>query len=246
MSVTVRWMSMFVDVPPPLLDASAAFWTAVTQTLIGPAVGDHDEFLPLEPVRGDPCLWLQRTRDGAPACHPDLYVDDVLGAGRLARDLGARTLLERDGLVVSVSPGGLPFCLVRHRGQHVRPDPVGQDGSRSVVDQVCLDIPPGIHDRECGFWAELTGWERYDDHQDEFERLRRPPEMPYAVLLQRLRDDRAAVGAHLDLAADDRDAEVARHVGAGARVVRRTDGWTVLRDPAGMTYCVTGRAPGDV
>ena len=66
------------------------------------------------------------------------------------------------------------------------------------------------------------------------------------MLLQRLGDERPTVGAHLDLAADDRDAEVARQVAAGAEVVSRTDGWTVLRDPAGMAYCVTGRAPGDV
>jgi hypothetical protein len=238
-------MSMFVDVPAPLFEASAAFWTAVTHTHLGPATGDHDEFVPLEPV-GDPCLWLQRTRDGGPDCHPDLYVEDVAATAHLARDLGARTVLERDGLVVSTSPGGLPFCLVRHRGQHRRPEPVGAAGERSVVDQVCLDIPPGVYDHECGFWVALTGWERYDDHPDEFERLRRPAGIPYAVLLQRLDDEQPAVGAHLDLAADDREAEVARHVAAGATVLRTPPGWTVLRDPAGMTYCVTGRAPGDV
>ena len=246
MSTTVRWMSMFVDSPPSRTRPTCRTAPAVTHTRIGPAVGDDDEFLPLSPVHGDPCLWLQRTRGGAPTCHPDLYVADVDEAAQHARDLGARTLLEKDGLVVCTSPGGLPFCLVRHRGQHVRPDPVGPDGARSVVDQVCLDIPPGVHDRECGFWAELTGWERYDDHEDEFERLRRPPGLPYAVLLQRLDDEQPTVGAHLDLAADDRDAEVARHVAVGAELVRRTDGWTVLRDPAGMAYCVTGRAPGDV
>lgn len=243
-STTVRWMSMFLDVPPPLFDTATAFWAAMTHTLLGPPAGDDDEFVPLQPVHGDPCLWLQRTRDGDPACHPDLYVENVEEAAGLARDLGARTLRETDGLVVSTSPGGLPFCLVRHRGQRQRPEPVG--AARSIVDQVCLDIPPGAYDRECGFWAELTGWERYDDHQDEFERLRRPAEIPYAVLLQRLDDERPAVGAHLDLAAGDRDAEIARHLAAGARVVRQTPGWTVLRDPAGMAYCVTGRAPGDV
>jgi len=40
------------------------------------------------------------------------------------------------------------------------------------------------------------------------------------------------------------DAEVERHVGLGASVVRRVPGdWTTLRDPAGREYCVTGRAP---
>ena len=32
---------------------------------------------------------------------------------------------------------------------------------------------------------------------------------------------------------------MAAHVAAGAEVQGRFEGWTVLRDPAGMTYCVT-------
>src|SRR6478672_8191958 len=99
-STTVRWMSMFLDVPPPMFDTSAAFWTAITDTVVGPAAGDDDEFVPLQPLRGDPCLWLQRTRGDETACHPDLYVEDVEAAASFARDLGARTLLSRDGLVV--------------------------------------------------------------------------------------------------------------------------------------------------
>jgi hypothetical protein len=48
---------------------------------------------------------------------------------------------------------------------------------------------------------------------------------------------------HLDLACDDAPAEVTRHVGLGAAVVRVTEQWTTLRDPAGREYCVTGRRP---
>ena len=43
-------------------------------------------------------------------------------------------------------------------------------GSRSIVDQVCLDIPPSMYEQECAFWAELTGWE-LEPRQDEFQRL---------------------------------------------------------------------------
>jgi len=74
----------------------------------------------------------------------------------------------------------------------------------------------------------------------------RPAGIPYAFLLQRLDDDQPAVTAHLDLACEDRDAVAARHEEWGAEVVRRTHGWTVMRDPAGMTYCNTGRRPGAV
>jgi hypothetical protein len=48
---------------------------------------------------------------------------------------------------------------------------------------------------------------------------------------------------HIDLASEDCDAEVARHVGLGGRVVRRTDHWTTLLDPSGRAYCVTRRSP---
>lgn len=43
---------------------------------------------------------------------------------------------------------------------------------------------------------------------------------------------------HLDLAAADRPAEVARLIGLGAALVREGDGYTVLRDPEGNNFCV--------
>ena len=241
----IRWMSLFLDAPPELLPTTSTFWTQVSATTPGQPIGAHDEFVPLEPD-GDPCLWLQRLDDGPVACHPDLYVEDVAAAARDARDLGATVLSEQDGLIVLRSPGGLGFCLVRWRGQDRRPAPVGPPGRRSHVDQLCLDIPPGRYDEECAFWAATTGFERYDEGADEFERLRRPEGAPYALLLQRLDDERERVGAHIDLSADDREAETKRHQALGATVLRRTEGWTVMRDPAGMTYCITRRRPFDV
>jgi hypothetical protein len=65
------------------------------------------------------------------------------------------------------------------------------------------------------------------------------------LLLQRLDDEQEAVTAHLDWSASDPEAEVAAHVAAGAEVQRRFQGWTVLRDPAGLPYCITHRRPGD-
>jgi hypothetical protein len=242
----VRWVSAFVDVTSDLVATSRSFWCAVTGSTPGPAAGDRAEFLPLEPAPGDPCLWLQRVDDGPPACHPDLYVDDVEAVADRAVGLGAIRTSTTDGLVVLRSPGRMPFCLVTHRGQAVRPQPVGPDGARSIVDQICLDIPAGRHEDECAFWAALTGWERGDPEESEFGRLVRPPGIPYAFLLQRLEDEQPAVSAHLDLACEDRDAVTRAHVGLGAEVVRRTSGWTVMRDPAGLVYCNTGRRPGAV
>jgi hypothetical protein len=243
----VQWVSVFLDVPVELVDATVGYWSAVTGSSLGEAVGDHGEFLPLQPSPGDPCLWVQRIEAGSVATHPDLYVADVEAVAGEAVNLGASVVGRFDGLVVLSSPGGLPFCLVRYRGQSVRPEPVGDKGSRSLVDQICLDMPPGRFDSECSFWAGLTGWKLTDSEiQDEFRRLVRPSSIPYAFLLQRLDDEQPRVTAHVDLSCEDRDAETARHVGLGGEEVRRTDGWTVMRDPAGLTYCNTAKDPGSV
>jgi predicted enzyme related to lactoylglutathione lyase len=247
-ATTVRWVSAFLDTPADLLEDTSSFWCAVTGSTMGQPVGDEAEYLPLVPDDGgDPCLWLQRLQDGPLGLHPDLYVEDVTVASRRAVDLGATVTRQVDGLIVLTSPGDLPFCLVRHRGQSSRPQPVGPPGEKSILDQVCLDIPPGRYDAECDFWAALTGWELYDDEpEDEFRRLRRPEGIPYAFLLQRLEEEQPATTAHLDIAMDDRDSEIARHQALGAEVVRATEWWTVMRDPAGRIYCNTGKRPGAV
>ena len=57
------------------------------------------------------------------------------------------------------SPGGFVFCFVDHPDS-VRPQPATwADGSRSQVDQVCLDVPPDRYDAEVAFWQAVTGWE---------------------------------------------------------------------------------------
>jgi len=243
----VQWVSVFLDVPAELVDVTVDYWSAVTGSSLGEAVGDHGEFLPLQPSPGDPCLWVQRIEAGPVSTHPDLYVADVEAVAAEAVDLGASVVGRYEGLVVLSSPGGLPFCLVGYRDQSVRPEPVGDQGSRSLLDQICLDMPPGRFDSECAFWAGLTGWELTDGEvQDEFRRLVRPAGIPYAFLLQRLDDEQPRVTAHVDLSCEDRDAETARHEALGGHEVRRTDGWTVMRDPAGLTYCNTAKDPGSV
>jgi hypothetical protein len=56
-------------------------------------------------------------------------------------------------------------------------------------------------------------------------------------------DDAGPARAHADLASDDVPAETRRHRELGAAVVRIAEHWTTLRDPAGLTYCITDRDP---
>lgn len=51
---------------------------------------------------------------------------------------------------------------------------------------------------------------------------------------------------HLDVHTDDVDAEVARLEALGASQVERLADWAVLRDPAGLPFCVVHASPGEL
>jgi hypothetical protein len=241
--LAVFWLTAFLDLPATSFDRGVAFWRAVTGTGLSPARGEYREFATLEPAEGDAFLRVQRVLDGPGGIHLDLHVPDPRAAADLAVGLGGTEVADL-GHVVLRSPGGLTFCLVDHPASQ-RPPPVQwPDGTRSLVDQVCLDIPANAHDAECGFWSALTGWEpRPSSVSTDFSSLARPDGMPLRFLLQRLGEPSGPVRAHLDLAAEDRAAEVRRHASLGASLLAEHGRWTVLRDPVGAAYCITDRDP---
>lgn len=244
-AMAVVWTTAFLDLPSALHATGLAFWGAVTATTPSPPRGDEGQFVTLEPAEGDAYLRAQRLGD-APRVHLDLHVEDVDAHTALAGALGATVVLRADHVVL-VSPGGFTFCLVRDRGERARPAPVvGTLGAVSIVDQVCLDVPPEAFERECAFWSALTGWELHAGSRPEFAALARPAGIPLRFLLQRLDDagTRCGVTAHLDLACGDAQRVVAaEHAALGADVVGAGQWWTVMRDPAGSPYCLTPRDP---
>ncbi|MEJ7630242.1 MAG: VOC family protein [Nocardioidaceae bacterium] len=243
MSPPVRWMSAFLDNPRDRARELESFWSAVVGHPVSSRQGDHGEFAALEPPDGDPHLWFQDV-DGPAALHPDLDVDDVESAARDAALLGAHVMHGGVDRVALSSPGGQPFCVVRHRGSVVRPAPARWPGGASIADQICLDIPSQGFEQEAVFWTSLTGWTRSHGQRREFDDLLPGPEMAMHLLLQRIDEPNGPTRAHLDLACDDRDSETERHRALGADLVRRTQGWTTLRDPAGRVYCLTDRPAG--
>lgn len=168
---------------------------------------------------------VKRLDAGPTGCHLDIHVDDVVTTSQLATSLGA----------TSLGPNG----------EVHRPPPIAwPDGHRSLVDQMCLDIPRQLFDHEATFWTALTGWERRTGSRPEFEYLVRPPEMPLRLLLQRLAEEQPGPSrAHLDLACDDVISEQRRHELLGATTVRTMPNWTTMHDPAGTEYCITRRDP---
>ncbi|MFF7855652.1 VOC family protein [Streptomyces sp. NPDC007904] len=235
----IRWTYAFIDRPAARADGAAAFWTAVTGTRRSASRGDRGEFTTLLAEGADPCVKLQGVADGAGGAHPDFCVDDVPGFVARALRLGARPVAGHQGWSVLRSPAGQVFCAVPWEGESVRPPVVR--GSR--LDQVCVDVPPSAHEAETAFWSGLLpGWDARPGSRPEFHVVEPPAGLPVRILLQRLEEERP-VSAHLDLACADIAETRAAHEEAGAVFVAGFDHWTVMRDPAGGTYCLTGRDP---
>jgi hypothetical protein len=113
----------------------------------------------------------------------------------------------------------------------------------SRLFKVVIDVPASDYDREVSFWAGALG----EPLPQPFERH---PEyngaalhgQDFWLLTQRLGEEAARV--HLDIHTDDLGAEVARLENLGARRVQRVDSWQVMRDPAGLLFCVLPNPPG--
>jgi hypothetical protein len=238
----LTWVTAFLDLPAPSFDRATEFWRAVTGSGLSEPRGEHDEFATLLPRDGDPYLKVQRIQDGPDGIHLDLHTDDVEGFVDHAVAHGA-AVREPGDFVVMTSPGGFTFCVVGHPAGTTRPSPMPWHTGTSIVDQVCLDMPASQHDDEAAFWQRLTGWERVAGRFPEFGSLERPDPQPLRLLLQRLESDDGPVRAHIDLSCADRLAETVRHRSLGAELVREHEHWTVLRDPAGLEYCITERDP---
>ncbi|ULR56181.1 VOC family protein [Streptomyces deccanensis] len=234
----IRWTYAFVDRPAAEFARACAFWTAVTATRLSAPRGDQGEFVTLLPENGDACVKAQGVRSGDGGAHLDLVVEDVHALVDRAVRLGAEVVAPHDGWAVLRSPAGQLFCAVPWQGEAERPPVV--DGSR--LDQVCLDVPPAAFEGEVTFWATLTGWDSRPGSRPEFHVLRPPAGLPLRILLQRLDTPRPA-SAHLDFACADIDATRTNHESSGATCVSHQPHWTVMRDPAGGLYCLTGRSP---
>ncbi|MEU5900009.1 MULTISPECIES: VOC family protein [Streptomyces] len=241
----IRWAYAFVDRPRDRFPQACAFWAAVTGSHLSAPRGATDEFVTLLPPDPADAYVKAQAVDGGPGgTHLDLAVDDVAATAAEARALGAAPVHAEDGLEVLRSPAGVLFCVVPWSGETSRPAPLtAPDGTVSILDQVCVDIPPQSYDTEITFWATLTGWESTPSTRPEFHRVTPPRTLPLRLLLQRLESPSPA-GAHLDLACSSPDAVRARHETLGATYVSRGANWLVMRDPAGVPYCLTGRDPG--
>jgi hypothetical protein len=231
-----------IDVPDHLSSAAAAFWGSALGWRLGQAWPGHPELRSFEPADDQAYVHLQRIA-GPSRVHLDVEVEDTAAAVTTAVGLGATHAASHDRWQTMRSPGGLPFCLVRASEQAV-PEPVRwPDGHSSRLVQLCVDSPRAVHDDEVAFWRALLEGRWVDSPAPEFAGKWHEDRSPLQLLFQRLDELTGPVRAHLDHGTDDRDAEVRRLVGLGAEPAAEGRGWRVMRDPAGLTFCVTDNSP---
>ena len=104
--------------------------------------------------------------------------------------------------------------------------------STFVLDCRVDDLAPHV-----AFWSQALG-KRVDtldeDGDGKYARLDTANDEP-VLLLQKVRHDSRI---HLDIEADDIEAEVARLEGLGAKRVEQVHTWWVMEAPSGHRFCV--------
>jgi predicted enzyme related to lactoylglutathione lyase len=112
---------------------------------------------------------------------------------------------------------------------------------RSRLTAVLIDVPSADHDAATTFWSKALG--------HEGKRLEKHPEYSFLgevtpgieFMVQALQDapkGDAGPRIHIDIESDDVDAEVQRLKGLGAEELDRVHSWVIMRDPAGVVFCV--------
>jgi hypothetical protein len=112
----------------------------------------------------------------------------------------------------------------------------------SRLSKIVIDVASADHDRELAFWSAVTGQQlaQFDRHPEYHGAALHGQDL--WLLIQRIGAGPGRV--HLDIHTDDPAAEIARLEKLGAELVQQVHSWWVMRDPAGLLFCVIPERPG--
>jgi predicted enzyme related to lactoylglutathione lyase len=115
----------------------------------------------------------------------------------------------------------------------------------SSLRVIVIDVPGDDHHQELAFWQAAIGKRlTHNERHPEYHGARLPHQQQLGLLVQRLEEGQARM--HLDFHTDDVEAEVARLEKLGARGQQRVKDWHVMRDPAGLLFCVVPAMAGSL
>jgi hypothetical protein len=112
---------------------------------------------------------------------------------------------------------------------------------RSRLTGALFDVPDHVFAAETSFWSAALGsptapHEDDDEDDDDYEFLE-GLRSGLQIMVQRIGSG-APARVHLDIETDDVEAEVVRLERLGAVRVQAVESWWVMRDPAGLLFCV--------
>lgn len=105
---------------------------------------------------------------------------------------------------------------------------------RSRLTAIGIDVPADVQGAEAAFWAGALGARPEPDDDGTYVDVSAGDGL--AVFVQRIGADGPRL--HLDIETDDVEAEVSRLEALGAQRVAAVESWWVMRDPAGLLFCV--------
>jgi catechol 2,3-dioxygenase-like lactoylglutathione lyase family enzyme len=106
---------------------------------------------------------------------------------------------------------------------------------RSRLTAALVDVPDSSYQSSVSFWAGALGVEPLFDAENPDYAHMEEATPGFDVYVQRVG---APARVHLDIETDDVEAEVARLEALGATRVTQVKSWWVMRDPAGLLFCV--------
>src|SRR5271154_4998408 len=107
---------------------------------------------------------------------------------------------------------------------------------RSRLTSTLIDVPRADYARTVAFWSAALDRAGEVEADDPDYTSFGEPTPGVSLLVQAVGDDSPRI--HLDIETDDVEAEVARLTALGATEVERIESWVVMRDPAGVVFCV--------
>jgi glyoxalase superfamily protein len=107
---------------------------------------------------------------------------------------------------------------------------------RSRLSTFVLDCKTADLDAAAGFWSQALGrpWKRQPDNDPLYRELEASTDEPI-LLVQKVEHDSRI---HLDIEADDQEAEARRLEALGARRVAWVRNWFVMEAPTGQRFCI--------
>ncbi len=243
-----RLIGFMIDCQHADLGVASQFWSgALGLPVLNPDEGGDGRYAVLGPAPGGFHVEVQSVSHES-RVHLDIEADDIDAQASAIEALGATRIGKPHGRWwVMQAPTGHRFCIVRRREATPTAGPRVATGALArqhhsalialVIDCQVPDLQPAMR-----FWSAALQRAVANPDQDgdgRYAELESAPGEPF-ILLQRVEHESRV---HLDIEADDQQAEVQRLENLGATRIEFRKRWWIMQAPTGHRFCVVRQQP---